>query len=197
MADDRSLRYSDIRARIQDGDVILFRGQGLVALAIEAGSGSRYSHSGIAMWWHRRLMLVQAERRCTLAVPLSVELRTYEGVADWYRVRDERRAGHDFGPLLDEAKVDLGLPYDFSDFMRSALHRVAGVSLPPDCESPHALFCSQYVARCFRVGGLPLVAGKADVDTTPGDISQSSVLELQGPIVLEPNEGDARVSGDW
>lgn len=192
----KAARYTDIRGRIQDGDVILFRGERLISRMIEAGSGSKYSHAAIALWWHRRLMLLQAEPECIQAVPLSVALGKYEGVADWYRVRDEHRAATDFAPILDEAKINLGLAYNASEMLQSALHGLIGLDLPPDCETPHALFCSQYVARCYRVGGLPLREGMTDIEITPGHISKSPILEHAATIVPDLTEEEARASVD-
>lgn len=189
-------QYSEIRDQIQDGDIILFRGARLLSRMIEAGSKSKYSHAAIALWWHRRLMLLQAEIQCIQAVPLSVALGKYKGVADWYRVRDEHRARIDFAPILDEAKVDLGLAYSTSELLKSALHSLVGLDLPPDCETPHALFCSQYVARCFRVGGLPLIEGMTDIETTPGHISKSPILEYSGTLIADLSPEEARATVD-
>ena len=196
MPHENGVRYSEIRGRIQDGDIILFRGARLISRMIQAGSGSKYSHAAIALWWHRRLMLLQAELECIQAVPLSVALGQYKGIADWYRVRDEHRASTDFAPILDEAKIDLGLAYSTSEMLKSALHGLVGLDLPPDCETPHALFCSQYVARCFRVGGLPLVEGMSDIEITPGHISSSPILEHTGTILPDLTEEEARATAD-
>src|SRR5690349_18763909 len=139
------LHYSEIRSRIQDCDVFMFRGAMLVSRLLQAGSGSKYSHSGLVGWWHERIMLFQADLPNVQAVPLSVAIRQYDGVVDWYTLRPEHRARADTMSILEEAKVNLGLPYGTTDVLRSIMHEVAGTGLPDNLETPRALFCSQYV----------------------------------------------------
>ena len=91
--------------------------------------------------------------------------------------------------IIEEAQVNLGLSYAHSDLLRTILHDVAGMQLPEDCEEPRALFCSQYVARCFRRAGLPLHP-QSDIETFPSEIALSPVLRFVGTIVpdLSPTE---------
>lgn len=190
-AEDWQVRYTEIRDRIDDADVFLFRGTHLISRLFQAGSKSRYSHSALVGWWHRRLMLFQAELTAVQAVPLSVALRSYEGLVDWYKVRPEHRAKVDPMRVLDEAKANLGLPYATTGVFRTILHEVAHVDLPDDCDNPHALFCSQYVARCFRIAGLPL-KDEADMAIFPSEIASSPVLMYMGTIVPDLSEDEAR-----
>lgn len=185
------VRYSEIRDRIEDADVFMFRGNKIISRLFQAGSHSKYSHSALAGWWHRRLMLFQAELACVQTVPLSVAVRSYDGLVDWYKIRPEHRQRVDVLDILDEAKANLGLAYGTTDVFRTILHEVANVSLPPDCESPHALFCSQYVARCFRVAGLPL-RDEQDMAIFPSEVAASPVLQYMGTIVPDITEEDAR-----
>lgn len=46
----RYYRYVDIKPHINEGDVLLFRGQGLISKLIGSSSESLYSHVGIASW---------------------------------------------------------------------------------------------------------------------------------------------------
>jgi hypothetical protein len=186
-APDDTLRYDDIRKGIDDGDVILFRGTVTTSRIIEAVTQGAYSHSALAVWWGDRLMLCQAGGSGVEAVPMSVALATYAGAVDWYKLHPEARALVDMAALLGEAKADLGLPYSHMSLVREGAHRLFGTSLPPEEASPSGLVCSQYVSRCFRKAGLPL-CDKADLDTAPTDIATSSVLELIGTIVADPQD---------
>ncbi len=185
------VKYSEIRDRIEDADVFLFRGTHLISRLFQAGSHSRYSHSGLVGWWHRRLMLFQAELTAVQAVPLGPAVRGYKGLVDWYKVRPEHRSRVDPQAVLDEARSNLGLAYATTDIFRTVLHEVADLELPADCEDPHALFCSQYVARCFRIAGLPL-KDELDMAIFPSEIAMSPVLMYMGTIVPDLTETEAR-----
>lgn len=183
---EKLLQYGDIRGNIQDGDVFLFRGTVLLSRMIEKYSHGSYSHCAIAAGWGDRKMLLQAELTGGVqAVPISVAVGTYKGRVDWYGLRPEARKKVDLAALLAEAKADLGLSYATSDLLRVAAHNIFRAVLPADSVDPQALFCSQYVARCFRKGGLAF--DDSDVGTSPSEIAASEALEFRGVILHDPN----------
>jgi hypothetical protein len=181
------LNYGDIRDQVEDADVLLFRGTIFFSRAIEKISHGAYSHCAIAANWGERKMLLQAELMGGIqAVPMSVAVGTYKGQVDWYKIVPAVRAKLDIAALLAEARADLGLTYATSDLLRVAAHNIFGVSLPEDSDNPHALFCSQYVERCFRKAGVALCKD-SDVGTSPSEIAESDVLKFMGTIVHDPN----------
>jgi hypothetical protein len=181
------LNYGDIRGQVEDADVLLFRGTIFFSRAIEKISHGAYSHCAIAANWAERKMLLQAELMGGIqAVPMSVAVGTYKGQVDWYKIVPAVRAKLDVAALLAEARADLGLTYATSDLLRVAAHNLFGVSLPEDSDNPHALFCSQYVERCFRKAGVSLCKD-SDVGTSPSEIADSNVLKFMGTIVHDPN----------
>jgi hypothetical protein len=181
------LNYGDIRDRVEDGDVVLFRGTVFLSRAIEKISHGVYSHCAIAATWGERKMLLQAELMGGVqAVPMSVAVGTYTGRVDWFKVAPALRAKLDIAVLLAEARADLGLTYATSELLRVAAHTLFGTSLPDDCDNPHALFCSQYVERCFRKAGLRITKD-SDIGTSPSEIAASEALRLQGTIIHDPN----------
>jgi hypothetical protein len=183
----QQLAYADVRNRVEDGDIILFQGTVFLSRVIERVSHGAYSHCAIAANWGERKMLLQAELMGGVqAVPMSVAVGTYRGRVDWYKLKPALRAKLDIATLLAEARADLGLTYATSDLLRVAANEILGVRLPDDCDNPHALFCSQYVARCFRRAGLALCQD-TDVGTSPSEIASSDVLELQGTIMHDPD----------
>jgi hypothetical protein len=102
------------------------------------------------------------------------------------RLKGGNRAKLDLAVLLAEARADLGLTYATSDLLRVAAHNLLGARLPDDSDNPHALFCSQYVERCFRKAGVAL-CHDSDVGTSPSEIAGSDVLEFMGSILHDPN----------
>jgi hypothetical protein len=181
------LAYDGIRDRVGDGDVILFRGTIFLSRAIEKVSHGAYSHCAIAASWGEHKMILQAELLGGVqAVPMSVAVGTYKGQVDWFAIKPSWRSKLDIAALLAEARADLGLTYATSDLLRVAAHNIFGAALPTDCDNPHALFCSQYVERCFRKAGVALCKD-SDVGTSPSEIAASEVLEFMGTILHDPN----------
>jgi hypothetical protein len=186
-SDPKQLKYGEIRDQVDDGDIILFRGTIFLSRVIETVSGGVYSHCAIAANWAERKMLLQAELTGGVqAVPLSVAVGTYKGRVDWYKIAPDWRRQLDIPALLKEARADLGLTYATSELFRVAAHTLFGARLPDDCDNPQALFCSQYVERCFRKAGTALCKD-SDVGTSPSEIAASKVLQFQGIIAHDPN----------
>jgi len=180
------LNYADIRDQVEDADVLLFRGTIFFSRAIEKISHGAYSHCAIAANWGERKMILQAELMGGLqAVPMSVAVGTYKGQVDWYKILPAVRPKLDIAALLAEARADLGLTYATSELLRVAAHNIFGAPLPEDAENPHALFCSQYVERCFRKAGMSLCKD-SDVGTSPSEIAASTALKLMGTIQHDP-----------
>jgi len=183
---DRRLEYGQVRAGMLDGDVLLFRGTIFLSKVIEKVSHGQYSHSAILADWGPRKMILQAELTGGVqAVPASVAIGTYQGRVDWYRIRPEVRARLDVAAILAEAKADLGLTYATSDLLRAAAYNIFNAPLPRDCVDAKALFCSEYVARCFRSAGVKFQP--SDVGTSPSQIAASDALEFMGVILHDPS----------
>ena len=182
-ADADVVSYDDVRAGVEDGDVLVFRGSAATSRIIEGVSGGVYSHAAMALWWGERLMLCQAGGDGVEAIPMRVALASYDGEADYFKLRPAARAGLDMKAFLAEAKADMGLPYSHVNLIREGAHVLLGTDAPADDESPTAFVCSQYIAHCFRKAGLPL-CDKDDLDTSPTDVATSSALELMGTLVV-------------
>jgi len=181
------IQYNDVRSRIADGDVILFRGTILLSRIIELVSHGDYSHCAIAADWGERKMVLQAELVGGVqAVPMSVAVGTYKGRVDWFRIAPAQRARLDLAKLMAEARADLGLGYAKEGMLKAAEHFIFGAHVSEDPGDPRALFCSQYVERCFRRAGLSL-SKDTDGATSPTEISASKVLEYQGTFVHDPS----------
>lgn len=183
---DKRIEYGNVRAHMLDGDVLLFRGTIFLSKVIEKYSHGQYSHSAILADWGPRKMILQAELAGGVqAVPASVAIGTYRGRVDWYRIRPEVRQRLDLAAFFEEAKADLGLTYATSNLLRVAAHNIFNTPLPADCVDANSLFCSEYVARCFRKGGLAFRA--SDVGTSPSHIAASDALEFMGAILHDPS----------
>ena len=176
--------YRAVRAQIQDGDVLLFQGTHWLSRIIRWGSGSAYSHAGVALWWGPRLMVVQAVGKGVEAVPLSVAVDRYSGQVDWLQPPPEVRARLRRELLLSNALDEVGKPYSRGGLLRLARmvwQRRLRRYRDPKKGAP-AYFCSQLVSRCYRVAEADLVPGRADAHTSPADLAACGQLALQGVL---------------
>jgi hypothetical protein len=181
------LQYNDVRSQIDDGDVILFRGTILLSRIIERVSHGDYSHCALAANWGERKMVLQAELEGGVqAVPMSIAVGTYKGRVDWFAIAPAHRARLDIAALMAEARADLGLGYAKEGMLKAAEHFIFGANVSQDPNDPRALFCSQYVERCFRKAGLSL-SKDADGATSPTEISASNALVYKGTFVHDPS----------
>jgi len=180
----RSLVYEQVRGSIVTGDVLLFSGRGPFSRLIRWGSGSRYSHCGMASWEGERLMVFHAVIRGVRHEPASRAVRRYNGRVDWFSLEPDLHAGIDRDGIIREARGNLGKPFAVTDMLRLMWlmargdYRVGG-----DERVVPAMFCSWYVSHCYRVGGgLDLVPEVPDRCTSPAMIERSKQLLLRGTL---------------
>src|SRR5574341_477420 len=152
---EQEVAYADAHGRIRDGDLFLFRGEYLISKLFRRADRSYYSHAALAAWWGGRLMILQAEGTGIQAIPLSVAIASYPGRADWYTLKREEIPDFDakLRAALVEAKSDLGLAYGYVDLLRNIARWALRMKLADPCR-PRAMFCSEYVERCFREAGM-------------------------------------------
>jgi hypothetical protein len=168
---------------------LLFQGKELSSRFIRWGSASDYSHCGIVAWWGERLMVFESVRRGARLVPASLTVDRYDGRVDWWSVRPAHRPVPT-AAILAEAMHGLSTPFSTGGIAwlawRILLGRYRGTG---DAKKrPPAMFCSQYVSRCYRVAGLDLSPDTADDCTSPGEIARSEVMMLRGILHRDPEE---------
>lgn len=173
--------YQKIRHEIKDGDVLLYEGHGLYAWAIKKVTHSRFSHSGITVWWNERLMVMEAAWRGVMVSPLSINLKHYNGRAYWYTCRKnispakrkrmiifaQEELGKEYA-FLKAAWLGIKILFNRTNERRDKLRR------------GHKLFCSYYVSQIYNSIGLDLKQKTSDALTTPEDIDHSPILEFKG-----------------
>lgn len=178
---ERRVSYSLLRDQIDDGDVILFRGNAELSHVISDISQSAYSHAGLVLTWYGRRMLLSAEMPRVQAIPLSLKVATYNGRIDWYKLTPEAREKLDIQRLAVEALTNLGVEYGTGKLFDLASHFILGTEANDDDANPTTLVCSQYVSRCFRLAGMDLSL-KSDLATVPGEIAVSPYLCYQATL---------------
>jgi hypothetical protein len=177
------LSYAAERQHIQNGDVLLYRGQGPVSSIIRWATGSTYSHAGLAVWWNERLMVMEAMRRGVRVTTLSFNLNHYNGSVEWYTSHSPIPADQRLD-LIRYAQLELGKRYAFWSVFKLGLLVLFGGHIDPQDELARndTLFCSLYVANCYNAIGIDLKKNHNDRFMTPGDIAESPVLYFKGEL---------------
>ncbi len=86
------VNLSDVAAEIRDGDLLLFRGRGLVARMIGVAGRSNYTHAARAVWWGNDLFCCEVrELKGGRAVTLESQTRKFAGLIDVFEVNPSAR----------------------------------------------------------------------------------------------------------
>jgi len=188
--------YRAARAKIHDGDVLLFRHErGIVGKTIAVAGRSPYVHAAMAAWWNGRLMCLETvQGRGGRAVLLSTVAAQVPGRIDVFRIRRSRRKFDRLAAV--EAMIEItGRRYGWWSLLRAGLVHLPLVRFlfPPetdDAANGHLPFCSQAVARAYRRAGVDPVPNLADRSTEPGDLARSAALEYRFTLGAEPEPAE-------
>ena len=171
---------------IQDGDVLLCKGNGIIPSLIKWGTESVYSH--VAVIASAKLGLIVE------AIPQggvrAISIKNYKTPYDLYRVKDS--SSYNLSEVVAYLVRMLAKEYDFRStiklgwkyflrnlgFVRLAAHKVAGQKKAADrFQEDQDYFCSELCYRAFKAGGLDIVPQIGDAETTsPGDIARSPLI---------------------
>lgn len=182
---EKRLRYEDVRLQIRNGDVLMFKGRYFSSSAIKWLSGSTYSHAGIAVWWNKRLMIMEAMKRGVRILPLSRKISSYLGEVEWFSCIQEIPEG-DRLKMVIFAQEELGKKYarwKTIVFGWKLLFK-RDLSERDELRRESKLYCSQYVAQVYNSVGLDLRKDRADRFMSPDDIAHSPLLERKGVFLI-------------
>ena len=181
----QAINYNNYRQQMRNGDVLLFRGVGLVSWLIQKRTSSPYSHAGIVAWWHDRLMVLEAVGDGVRAMPLSRNISTYSGGVDYYRsnrnIDDATRR-----QMVIFAQAQLGKAYAHRQLFRYAVMHVLGLPFSQHDRGAQGAagkyFCSHYVAEIYRRHGYDLDIALSDLHTSPKVLVDSPYLDFIGTL---------------
>jgi len=176
------VNLSDVAAEIRDGDLLLFRGRGVVARLIGVAGRSVYTHAGRAVWWGNDLFCCEVrELKGGRAVTLESQVRRFGGLIDVFEVnpsarwREFNRRG-----AVRYIRRLAGCDYGYRGVLLAALRHVPlwRFLVRPDSNDQRVAeqppFCSQACAMADRVGGgVDPVPHLADRLTEPADLARS------------------------
>jgi hypothetical protein len=169
-------------AEIRDGDLLLFRGRGLVARLIGSAGRSAYTHAARAVWWGDTLFCCEVrELKGGRAVTLESQVLKYPGLVDVFETNPgDRWSDYDRAGAVNYMRRLAGCDYGYFGVLRAALWHLPLVrclvrpemnDLQVTSEPP---FCSQACVMADRLGGgVDPVPHLADRVTEPADLARS------------------------
>ena len=182
------IRYSDVRHKIRDADLLLFRRRNRIARLIAVAGRSEYVHAAMAGWWKDRLMCVEMTSGGGRAQLLSNLAAQWPGVIDVYQANATRRRFSRERALRAMIGIT-GKQYGWLNLFRAALLHTPACRflVHPEMNDLDASnwppFCSQAVSMADRAGGADPVPNLADRLTEPADLSRSAFYSYRFTLI--------------
>lgn len=188
---------------LNEGDVAIFRGKGLISWFIKSFGGSPYSHTATVSKHGDNggtiFELVEFRElvgsRTTL---LDQQVKQYSGQIDIYRANKyfynsyyshiknsvvEYKEHFNGKKVTNCMRLLTGQDYDYYTIWQIAKSKLFGLRLfvnydaaSDDSITPDKYVCSTAVAHCFNSNGYDLVKRKGDKWVEPGDLARSTSL---------------------
>lgn len=172
---------ADAVSQMRSGDLLLFRGRGLIASLIGTAGRSEYTHAAKVLWLNDMPFCVEVrELRGGRCVTLESQVQKFPGLIDVFEVNPsnrwpEYRRKDAAGYMLRQAGCD----YSYWGVLQAALYHLPFVRcfVKPDtndeAKSDSPRFCSEACAAADRFGGVDPVPHLADRVTEPSDLRRS------------------------
>ena len=184
MGKEKYVIYKEVRNKIKNGDILMYKGKGFVSWTVKVVTRSEYSHAGIAVWWNERLMVMEAIGDGVIISPLSRNVSDYHGEVEWYEYYQPIPEGKQ-KEMIIFAQQELGKKYDMKGVIGLGVKTLFRIKPDITKKKPNKLFCSQYVANIYSAVGLDLDIKNSDLSTSPDDILISDRTVLKGTLKRE------------
>ena len=184
--------YSEALPLIQEADILLFRGKGIISWLIKRYGSGVHSHVGIAHWDNGNLQCVEfREFKGGRSVSLKTQVDNNPFGIDVFRAAKRIDYEHDSHILSDSVKSNItttmlkftGLPYGWKNIWKLAKHYVPFFRLEPqnikDNNATKIFVCSTAAAYAYRTSYVDPIPYLADSAVTPSDLARSSLFEYQ------------------
>ena len=184
--------YSEATPLIQEADILLFRGKGIMSWLIQRYGSGVHSHVGIAHWDNENLQCVEfREFKGGRSVSLKRQVNSNPFGIDVFRAAKRVDYEND-SYILDEltkSKITTimlkltGLPYGWTNICKLIKHylpfcRLAQQNIK-DNNATKIFVCSTAAAYAYRMAYIDPVPYLADSAVTPSDLARSSLFEYQ------------------
>ena len=184
--------YSEALPLIQEADILLFRGNGILSWLIKRYGSGIHSHVGIAHWDNGNLQCVEfREFKGGRSVSLKTQVDNSPFGIDVFRAA-KRVDYQNESYVLDDIKKSkitttmlklTGLPYGWKNIWKLFKHylpfcRLASQNIK-DNNATKIFVCSTAAAYAYRTSYIDPVPYLADSAVTPADLARSSLFEYQ------------------
>ena len=187
--------YNEAKKLIKEGDVLLFRGKGIISWLIKRYGSGLHSHAAIAHWDGEHLQCVEfREFKGGRSVSLRTQVNDTPSGIDVFRAAQKVQYENKEYNLTDAIRLKIssilmlltGLPYGWRNICKLALHYFPFCRLAPQNtkdEDPTKVFvCSTAVAYAYRMAYIDPVPYLADSAVTPADLARSALFQYQFTI---------------
>ena len=184
--------YSEAMPLIQEADILLFRGKGIMSWLIKRYGSGVHSHVGIAHWDNENLQCVEfREFKGGRSVSLKTQVDNSPFGIDVFRAAKRVDYENDSYVLDDLTKSKVttimlkltGLPYGWRNIWKLVKHylpfcRLAQQNIK-DNNATKIFVCSTAAAYAYRMAYIDPVPYLADSAVTPSDLARSALFEYQ------------------
>lgn len=207
------IKYDEAKKYIQEGDVLLFRGEGILSKIIQSIGQGYYSHVGIASWvydeyGHKQYLECIEFREWigSRAISLNNYVNDNPNIIDVFRPIPQYKeyifCCKQRNPIIIDKVFDgkllttefrelTGLPYGWSRIFWLARFHILGLRLlswsegieDEDKSREFYPVCSTIVAHLFAKHYTKLLRFRSSARTEPSDISRSPILNYMFTLV--------------
>lgn len=157
-------KYKKARPFLKNGDIILFRGNFLLAKAIRFFDSAYYTHIGVVLKVEDRFLILDSNSKGVKPDFLSERMNSYVDFCILSPIRTNAQIDISLNKALERG--DHRTKYDFLLLLRIALVKKLGINLT-GLGSPKRDICSEFVQ--FYTDCLNIICYKNDTLITPQD----------------------------
>lgn len=205
------LEFDKASEVLQEGDVLLFEGEGLTSFLIRRATEGVYSHVGVASAHGTNGSRIWEcvefkEHKGGRAINLRQYVESHKGFIDVFRVSDTKVVNHynhmehkvvetvrglNYKNVTNTMRKMTGLPYGWRRIFWMAQNHIPLLRLFYNIDSvvndasKDLIYpvCSTAVAYSFAKEGFDLVHHRSDMSTAPSDIARSPLLNYLFTLV--------------
>ena len=188
----KKIPYTEAKKLIQEGDVLLFRGRGILSWLIKRYGSGVHSHVGIAHWDGDHLQCVEfREFKGGRSVSLRSQVNDTPSGIDVFRAATKLQYENIEYNLTDTVRSKIssililltGLPYGWQNIWKLVKHYTPFLRLEAqnikDDDPTKVLVCSTAVAYAYRMAYVDPVPYLADSAVAPADLARSALFQYQ------------------
>jgi len=148
--------YYNIRREFQDGDMVLYRGDGIMSKLIQSFDNAYYNHVGMVKKVGDRLFTVEMWTKGIHFIPLSRRMDSYN---DFCVVRVKNKSHDEFSSAIDLLiqQIERDVQYDYFLLPRVAFYKKTGIDLVKlgsrnrnICSELAQTFTNSLKVRCYE-----------------------------------------------